>query len=79
MSVLELSLSSPASVPGCFGDEGVCSVGFWEESLFLFLGRWYRGWEEKAPRPMKFELCSLHDAPSKSPKIYDLYYMFYII
>ncbi len=26
------------SVPGCFEDEWVCSVGFWEESLFLFLG-----------------------------------------
>ena len=56
------------SVPGCFGDEGVCSVGFWEESLFLFLGRWYRGLEEKTPRTMKFELCSLHVAPSNSPK-----------
>ena len=33
------------SVPGYFGDEGVCGVGFWEETLFLFLGRWYRGWE----------------------------------
>ena len=37
--------SSPVSVPGYFGDEGVCGVGFWEETLFLFLGRWYRGWE----------------------------------
>ena len=36
--------------------------------IVSFLGRWYRGWEEKAPRPMKFELCSLHDAPSNSPK-----------
>ena len=36
--------------------------------MFLFLGRWYRGWEEKAPRSMKFELCSLHVAPSNSPK-----------
>ena len=56
------------SVPGCFGDEVVYSVGFWKESLFLFLGRWYRGWEEKAPRTMKFELCSLDDASSNRPK-----------
>ena len=35
--------------------------------MFLFLGRWYRGWEEKAPRSMKFELCSLYDAPSNGP------------
>ena len=27
----------PASVPGCFWDEGVCSFGFWEETLFSFL------------------------------------------
>ncbi len=26
------------SVPGCFGDEGVCSVGFWEETVVLFFG-----------------------------------------
>ena len=32
----------PVSVPGCFGDEGVCSFGFWEEILFSFLGRWGR-------------------------------------
>ncbi len=32
----------PASVPGCFGDEGVCSFGLWEETLFSFLGRWGR-------------------------------------
>ena len=32
----------PSSVPGCFGDEGVCSFGFWEETLFSFLGRWGR-------------------------------------
>ena len=31
--------SCPVSVPGYFGDEGVCSVGFWEEVLFLFLGK----------------------------------------
>ena len=36
--------------------------------MFLFLGRWYRGWEEKTPRSMQFELCSLHDAPSNRPK-----------
>ena len=68
------------SVPGCFGDEGVCSVGFWEESLFLFLGRWYRGWQEKAPWSMKFELCSLHDAPSNRPKfVYLLCIICYIL
>ena len=60
--------SSRASVPGCFGDEGVCSVGFWEETFVLFLGRWYREWEEKAPRPMEFGLGSLHVASSNSPK-----------
>jgi hypothetical protein len=32
----------PTSVPGCFGDEGVCSFGFWEETFFSFLGRWGR-------------------------------------
>ena len=56
------------SVPGCFGDEGVCNVGFWEESLFLFLGRWYRGWEKKESWTKKFKLCSLHDTPSNRPK-----------
>ena len=46
-------------------NEGFMSMfsRFWEGSLFLFLGRWYRGWEEKAPQPMEFELCSLHDTP----------------
>ena len=34
------------SVPGCFGDEGVCSVGLWEESLFLFLGRCHMSWSD---------------------------------
>ena len=32
----------PASVSGYFGDEGVCSFGFWEVTLFSFLGRWGR-------------------------------------
>jgi hypothetical protein len=27
----------PVFVPGCIGDEGVCSFGFWEETLFSFL------------------------------------------
>jgi hypothetical protein len=72
--------SSPASVPGALGNEGVCSVGFWEGTLVLFLGRWYREWEEKAPRSMEFQLCSLHVSPSNDPNlcIYVLY-MSYII
>ena len=32
----------PVSIPGCFGDEGVCSIGFWEETLFSFWDRWGR-------------------------------------
>ncbi len=49
--------------------------------MVLFLTRWYREWEEKAPRPMEFELCSLHVAPSNSPNlcIYVLYYVLYYI
>ena len=48
--------------------------------IVSFLGRWYRGWEEKAPRPMKFELCSLHDAPSNRPKfVYLLCIICYIL
>jgi hypothetical protein len=48
---------------------------------FFFLGRWYREWEEKAPQPMEFELCSLHVEPSNSPHlcIYVLYYVLYYI
>jgi hypothetical protein len=59
----------------------VCSVGFWEETLVLFWGRWYREWEEKVPRPREFELCSLHVASSNRPNlcIYVLYYVLYYI
>jgi hypothetical protein len=48
---------------------------------FFYLGRWYREWEEKAPRSMEFELCSLHVASSNNPNlcIDVLYYMSYII
>jgi hypothetical protein len=48
---------------------------------FFFLGRWYRKYEEKASRPMEFELCSLHVAPSNSQNlcIYVLYYVLYYI
>ncbi len=59
----------PRLFRGALGNEGVCSVGFWEETLVLFLGRWYREWEEKMPWPMEFELCSLHVAPSNSPNL----------
>jgi hypothetical protein len=62
----------------CFGEWGtVCSVGFWEGTFVFFWGRWYREWEEKSPRPMEFELCSLHVAPSNRPNlcIYVLYYV----
>jgi len=38
----------PRLYRGALGNEGVCSVGFWEGTLVLFLGRWYREWEEKA-------------------------------
>jgi hypothetical protein len=53
---------------GALGNEGVCSVGFWEGTLALFIGRWYWEWEEKAPRPMEFGLGSLHVASSNGPK-----------
>ena len=33
--------SSPTSVPGCFGDKGVCSVG--RRQWFFFLGGWSLG------------------------------------
>ena len=66
---------------GVLGNEGVCSVGFWEGTLVLFLGRWYREWQEKAPRTMEFELCSLHVSPSNGTYlcIYVLYYVIYYI
>ena len=34
--------SFPCLFRGAFGDEGVCSFGFWEETLFSLLGRWGR-------------------------------------
>ena len=63
------------------GNEGVGRVGFWEETSVLFLGRWYREWEEKSLRSMEFKLCSLHVATSNSPNlcIYVLYYVLYYI
>jgi hypothetical protein len=71
----------PRLFRGALGNEGVYSVGFWEGTLVLFLGRWYREWEEKVTRPMEFELCSLHVAPSNGPNlcIYVLYYVLYYI
>ena len=47
------------SVPGCFGDKGVFSFGFWEETLFSF---WVGG-EEKESRVMEFELCFTYVTP----------------
>ena len=44
--------------------------------MFLFFGGWYREWEEKASRPMEFELCSLLSR-LKQPKFY--VFMFCII
>jgi hypothetical protein len=71
----------PRLFRGTLGNEGVCSVGFWEGTLVLFLGRWYREWEEKMTSPMEFELCSLHVSPSNRPNlcIYVLYYVLYYI
>ena len=66
-------MSCSVSFRGVLGNEGVCSVGFWEGTLVLFLGRWYREWEEKAPRPMQFGLGSLNVASSNSPKF--IYYI----
>jgi hypothetical protein len=45
------------------------------------LGRWYREWEEKAPRTIEFELCSMNVSPSNRPNlcIYVLYYISYHI
>jgi hypothetical protein len=67
----------PCLFRGALGNEGVCSVGSWEGTLVLSLGMWYREWEEKAPRTMEFELCSLHVAPSNGTNlcIYVLYYV----
>ncbi len=58
----------PRLFRGALGNEGVCSVGFWEGTLVLFLGRWYREWEEKAPWHMEFGLGSLHVESSNGPK-----------
>jgi hypothetical protein len=58
----------PRLFRGALGNEGVYSVGFWEGTLVLFLGRWYREWEVKAPWPMEFGLGSLHVASSNGPK-----------
>jgi hypothetical protein len=37
--------------------------------LVLSLGRWYRECEEKAPRTVEFEVCSLHVTPSNGPNL----------
>jgi hypothetical protein len=47
--------------------------------VVLFLRGWYRGWEEKAPRPMEFDLCSLHVASSNRPKFKYLYSVLYVL
>jgi hypothetical protein len=48
---------------------------------FFVWGMWYREWEEKAPRSMEFELCSLllRLQTDQNLCIYVLNYMFYII
>ncbi len=53
----------PASAPGCFGDERVCSFGFWEETLFFWGGRWER--EGAAPHGVRivFYLCRVFKHP----------------
>ncbi len=63
------------------GNEGVCSVGFWDGTMVIFWGGWYREWEEKSPRSMEFGLCSLHVVSSNGPNlcIYVLYYVLYYI
>jgi hypothetical protein len=60
--------SSPVSVPGCFGVHKVCSVGLWWETVVLFLGRWYGGWEEKSSWSMEFKLCFTICLSFKQPK-----------
>ncbi len=45
---------------------------------FFFLGRWYREWEEKVPRSMEFELCSLHTVTSNRPNLC-IYVMCYVL
>ena len=43
------------------------------------MGGWYREWEEKALRPMEFELCSLHVGSSNSPKFMYLCSVLYVL
>ena len=45
---------------------------------FFFLGRWYRGWEEKAPRSMEFELCFTSVTSSNRPTFMYLCSVLYV-
>ncbi len=59
------------SVPGCFGDEGVCSLvsdGGRRHGFFFGVG-----WEVKVSRSMEFKLCSLPCLTFKQTKF--LYYI----
>jgi hypothetical protein len=40
---------------------------------------WHREWEEKAPRPMEFELCSLACRAFNQPRIYVLCCVLYVL
>ena len=61
------------SVPGCFGDEWVCSVGFWEESLFLFLGG--RGRGRGSARASTADSFAGRRTLSNSPSVYYILYI----
>jgi hypothetical protein len=62
------------SVPGCFGDEWVSSVGFWEESLFLFLGG--RGRGRGSVRASTAESVSQDDTHFQTAPFFMLYIMY---
>jgi hypothetical protein len=49
----------PSLFRGALGIEGVCSVGFWEGTLVLFLGRLYREWEENLEKTVSVVVVSL--------------------
>ncbi len=47
--------------------------------FFFFGGGCYRGWKEKAPWSMEFELFSLHVTPSNRPKFMYLCSVLYVL
>ena len=58
----------PASVPGCFGDERVCSFGFKTERRHCFLFGWVG--KRRHHVPWSSNCVSLYVDPSNSPNFY---------